>query len=113
MVATLQVVIFFAFMLAIFLLSAWALIDLVRRPASAFVSAGKRTKGFWGAIVGVATAVSFASVPFPTGLPQFGLFFALPCAAAAIIYLVDVRPAVAPYSRRRGPSGGSSRGGGW
>ncbi|ROS23568.1 DUF2516 family protein [Cellulomonas sp. PhB150] len=113
MVATLQVLIYFVFMLAIFGLALWALIDLLRRPPAAFVSAGKRTKGFWGAIVGVATAVSFASVPFPTGLPQFGLFLALPCAAAAIIYLVDVRPAVAPYSRRRPPSSGPSRGGGW
>jgi len=82
-VATLQVLIFFVFMLAIFGLAVWALIDLLRRPAAAFVSAGKRTKGFWGAIVGVATAVSFASVPFPTGLPQF--FTGLKIAAISVV----------------------------
>ena len=54
MIASLQVVIFFVFYIAIFGLSLWALIDLLRRPASAFPQAGKRTKGFWGAIVGVA-----------------------------------------------------------
>ncbi|MBD8057744.1 DUF2516 family protein [Cellulomonas sp. JH27-2] len=111
MVATLQVVIFFVFMFAIFVLSAWALIDLLRRPASAYTSAGKLTKGKWGAILGVATAVSFAAVPFPTGLPLFPFFLALLCAVAAVVYLVDVKPAVAPYSRRRPPSSGPY--GGW
>ena len=65
MIASLQVVIFFVFYIAIFGLSLWALIDLLRRPATAFPQAGKRTKGFWGAIVGVATAVSFSVIPIP------------------------------------------------
>jgi hypothetical protein len=112
-VATLQLLIYLVFMFAIFGLAAWALIDLLRRPAAAFVSAGKRTKPLWGAILGVATAVSFAAVPFPKGIPTFPLFLALLCAVAAIVYLVDVRPAIAPYSRRRPPSSGPSRGGGW
>ncbi|WP_029290845.1 DUF2516 family protein [Cellulomonas sp. HZM] len=115
MIATVQVGIYLVFMLAIFLLCVWALIDLLRRPSAAFVSAGKRTKGFWGAIIGVSTAVSFAAVPFPKGIPTFPLFLALLCAVAAIVYLVDVRPALGPYSRRgpRGPRGpqGPSRGG--
>jgi len=110
-VATLQIFIFFAFLLAIFVLCAWALIDLLRRPAAAYTSAGKLTKGKWGAILGVATAVSFATVPFPNGAPGFQMFFALLCAVAAVVYLVDVKPAIAPYSRRRPPSSGPY--GGW
>jgi hypothetical protein len=110
-VATIQNLIYFAFLFAIFALAAWALIDLVRRPSSAFTSAGKWTKGIWGAILGVATAVSFATVPFPSGFPHFPFFLALLSAVAAIVYLVDVRPAVEPYSRKRPPSSGSSRGG--
>lgn len=109
MVATLQVYLYLIFFLAIFALCVWALIDLLRRPTAAFPSAGKRTKSFWGAILGVATAVSFMSIPPPIGL-GFLSFLGLLSAVGAIVYLVDVRPAVAPYDRRRGPRGPS---GGW
>src|SRR6478735_11336637 len=98
-------------MLAIFGLSVWALVDLLRRPSSAFPAAGKRTKAFWGAIVGVATAIAFGSIPPPIGISVFPFFLALLSAVAAIVYLVDVRPAVVPYTRKRPPSSGSSRGG--
>lgn len=109
MVATLQVYLYLIFFLAIFGLCVWALVDLLRRPPAAFTSAGKRTKGFWGAILGVATAVSFMSIPQPIGL-GFLSFLGLLSAVGAIVYLVDVRPAIAPYTRRRGPRGPS---GGW
>ena len=111
MVATLQLIIYLAFMLAIFGLSVWALVDLLRRPAAAFPSAGKRTKVFWGLIVGVATAIAFGSIPPPIGISVFPTPLTLVSAVAAIVYLVDVRPAVEPYSRKRPPSSGSSRGG--
>ncbi|MDM7829766.1 DUF2516 family protein [Cellulomonas edaphi] len=111
MVATLQLLIFLVFMLAIFGLSVWALVDLLRRPASAFPAAGKRTKTFWGVIVGVATAIAFCSIPPPIGIAISPFFLSLLSAVAAIVYLVDVRPAVEPYTRRRPPSSGSSRGG--
>jgi hypothetical protein len=110
-VATIQNVIYFAFLFAIFALALWALIDLLRRPARAFASAGKWSKGIWGALLAVATAVAFATVPFPTGYSHFPFWLALASAVAAIVYLVDVRPAVEPYSRKRPPSSGSSRGG--
>ncbi|KSW30318.1 DUF2516 family protein [Cellulomonas sp. B6] len=104
-----QALLFFVFYLTIFVLSAWALLDCLRRPAGAFTAAGKRTKTFWTWLLVAAAVVAFISVPIP-GFPSFGLsFLALGSAAAAIVYLVDVRPAVAPYSGRRG--GGGSRGG--
>ncbi len=103
-----QVWLFLLFYLVIFALSAWALIDCLRRPAQAFAAAGKRTRQFWTWVLVAATVVAFLSLPL--GIVPFPQFLALAAAAAAIVYLVDVRPAVAPYTRRRGP-GGPSRGG--
>ncbi len=110
MIPTLQTAIFLIFYVAIFGASAWALIDLLRRPTAAFRTAGKLTKGKWGAILGASVAVSFMALPYPIGL-GFLPFLAIGAAVASIVYLVDVKPAVAPYSKRRGPRGPQR--GGW
>jgi hypothetical protein len=73
--------------LGLLVLTAWALIDAATRPAAAFVAAGKQTKPIWLAILGVALLLVLAG----TGI--FGIF-GLVVAVAAIVYLVDVRPAV-------------------
>ena len=52
----------------------------------------------------------FLAVPLGFAPSSFFQFLALLAAVAAVVYLVDVRPAVRPYSGR-GPRGGSSRGG--
>jgi len=110
-IATLQVLLFFAFYFIIFGISVWALLDLSRRPATAFTNAGKLTKTKWGLILGAAVMVAFIALPYPLNLP-FPKWLALLSAVAAIVYLVDVKPAILPYSRRRG--GGPSRpSGGW
>jgi len=106
-VGSLQWIVYLLFLLAIFVLCVWALVDLLRRPANAFPAAGKRTKNFWLAILGVATLLSFIAMPPLQLLPFLGILSAV----AAIVYLVDVRPAVAPYTRRRSGPGRSS--GGW
>ncbi|MBO3087988.1 DUF2516 family protein [Cellulomonas dongxiuzhuiae] len=109
-IGSLQFVLFLVFYVTIFALSVWALVDCLRRPAAAFVSAGKRTRQFWTWVLVAATVVAFISIPPPLGIGlPFPSFLALVSAAAAIVYLVDVRPAVAPYTGRRG--GGPSRGG--
>ncbi|MBD7920024.1 DUF2516 family protein [Cellulomonas sp. Sa3CUA2] len=109
-IGSLQFVLFLVFYVTIFVLSVWALVDCLRRPAAAFVSAGKRTRQFWTWVLVAATVVAFISIPPPLGIGlPFPSFLALVSAAAAIVYLVDVRPAVGPYTRRRG--GGPSRGG--
>lgn len=109
-----QVLLFLLFTLVILVLAVWALVDALRRPASAYVAAGKQTKQIWSIILGIATAVAFFSVPPPLGLGAFPTFLALLSAVAAIVYLVDVRPAVAPHSRRRGSGGGQGpTRGGW
>lgn len=102
-----QNLIFDLLMVGVFVLCVVALVDALRRPPAAFVSGGKRTKGFWGAILGVATAIAFVGMP---PLSARGILFLVVIAAvAAAVYLVDVRPAIAPYSGR----GGGRPGRGW
>ena len=100
---------FLLFTAAIFVLCVWALIDCLRRPAAAFTAAGKRTKNVWLAIVGIATVVSFLTLP-PLSL---SFFLGLIAAVAAIVYLVDVKPAVERYSGRGGGRSSGGPYGGW
>lgn len=74
--------------LGLLVLVAWALIDAATRPAAAFVAAGKQTKQIWLAILGIALLLCLI------GLGGILGFFGFLVAVAAIIYLVDVRPAV-------------------
>ncbi len=75
-------------------LTAWALVDALIRPAAGYVAAGKLTKPAWAAITGLAALVVFWQGPMS--------FLGLPAIIAAIVYLVDVRPAV--RGLRRGGS---------
>jgi hypothetical protein len=72
--------------LAVTVMQAWALIDCITRPTTAFTVAGKLTKPAWLAITGIALVVGLL----------FGLLGILGLAGvvASIVYLVDVRPAV-------------------
>ncbi len=70
---------------ALLALKVWALVDACLRPAAAFPAAGKLTKLAWIAILVAAVLLSGLSV-----LSLFGLLGTV----AAIVYLVDVRPAV-------------------
>ena len=63
----------------------WALVDAATRPGAAFPAAGKLSKPIWVAILVAAVLLGGANV--------MGLF-GLVGTVAAIVYLVDVRPAV-------------------
>lgn len=89
--------------LAVLAVCLYALVDAVRRPASAFAAAGKLTKNKWVAILGVASLISFA------GLGGLGLIIISLVAGA--VYLTDVRPAL--RSVGGGPRGGGSGPVGW
>lgn len=65
-------------------LAVWALVDAALRPAAAFPAAGKLTKPAWLAILALGVALTFLA----------GGLLTLLVAVAAIVYLVDVRPAV-------------------
>jgi hypothetical protein len=75
-------------------LTLWAFVDSLVRPAAGFVAAGKLTKPGWAAITGISIAVIYFFGPMS--------FLGLPAIIAAVVYLVDVRPAV--RGLRRGNS---------
>ena len=68
-------------------LAVLAFVDCLRRPAPAFVAAGKLTKPIWLGITGVSVTLCVAGVGV---LNILGAAIAVGC----IVYLVDVRPSV-------------------
>jgi hypothetical protein len=72
--------------LGVLALAVWAFVDALVRPAAAFVAAGKLTKPGWLAITAIAALLLYFIGPMS--------FLGLPAVIAAIVYLVDVRPAV-------------------
>jgi hypothetical protein len=79
---------------AVIALAGWALVDALIRPASSYVAAGKLTKPAWGAITALALMIAYFTRPLS--------LFWLPAVIAAVVYLVDVRPAL--RGLRRGNS---------
>jgi hypothetical protein len=97
--------VFFAvLLLAAFVVELWAFIDVIRRPAAAFLAAGKQTKPIWLIISGVAAVLGLAFA-FYGGITNF---LAVVAFVAAAIYHVDVRPKVKEYHNNKG--NGSSYG---
>jgi hypothetical protein len=89
-----QDLVFFVLYWGVLALTVWAFVDALIRPASGYVAAGKLTKPGWAAITGLAVLIIFWQGPTS--------FLGLPAVIAAIVYLVDVRPAV--KGLRRGNS---------
>lgn len=80
------------------LLKAFCLVDAAARRPDAFTAAGKQTKVFWLVILGVAVAWNLFDAN-PIGLINIiGII-------AALVYFLDVRPAVREVS-----GGGSGNG---
>jgi hypothetical protein len=75
----------------------FALVDAALRPAAAYPAANKLTKNGWLLILGIGLAVGVVGIGGLVGL------FNIAALIAAIVYLVDVRPAVRAISppRRR------------
>ena len=73
---------FLVIFLAIVLVKLFALIDAASRPAGAFTYAGKQTKQIWLLILGLAVLSTFLGFLSIVGL------------VAALVYLLDVRPAL-------------------
>jgi hypothetical protein len=96
---------FEALAIAAFVVEAWAFIDAIRRPARAYLAAGKQTKPLWLIILGVSTAIGLGYAVYVRNLSVIQI---LPVAAfvAAAVYLTDVRPKVKGLG-----SGGSSSSG--
>ncbi|WP_329127903.1 DUF2516 family protein [Streptomyces sp. NBC_01465] len=94
---------FFGFMSllswALIIFTGFAFIDAATRREDAYRAADKKTKPFWLIILGIAAVLPwiFGILDF---LPVIGL-------VAAIVYMVDVRPAIKQIT-----GGGGRRGGG-
>ena len=71
---------------AVVALAAWAFVDALIRPTTGFVAAGKLTKPAWCAITALALLLAYF-------VPNFS-FLWMPAVIAAVVYLVDVRPAI-------------------
>jgi Protein of unknown function (DUF2516) len=84
---------------AAFLLIVFAFVDSAMRPAQAYIAAGKQTKNMWVIILGIASAAVFF-----LGGSIFSLI-SIVGVIAALVYLVDVRPAVREIGDRRGDDG--------
>jgi Protein of unknown function (DUF2516) len=98
--------VFFAvLLLAAFGIELWAFIDVIRRPAAAFLAAGKQTKQIWLIISGVAAVLGLAFA-FYGGITNI---LAVVAFVAAAIYHVDVRPKIKELHNRKG-GGGTSYG---
>lgn len=93
--------------LAALAVQVWAFVDALLNRPDAFVAAGKRTKGFWLLVTGVATAIGFVFFLNPFNL------FSLVAIVAAGIYLTDVRPAVRAVGGRGRRTGSSGPYGPW
>jgi len=94
----------------------FALIHALRHSNETFYSAGKRNKAFWTAILGAAVALGFLTLPPPLGSARIGAlgFLGIAALVAALVYLVDVKPAlerIHPPGKGRGASGPTSTGG--
>lgn len=77
--------IFLVIYFAVLVVTVWALVDAAVRPTRAFAAAEKQTKQFWVALLAVAAVVAYI---------RLFTFIAL---VAALVYLLDVRPAVRSY----------------
>ncbi len=64
---SLQWIVYLLLSLVVFGTQLFALVDALRRPASAFTAEGKLSKPIWLAILGVAAALGFLSIPSAAG----------------------------------------------
>lgn len=113
MFGSLQYFIIFVIAVVTLVAGIWALVEALKYPPEAYVAAGKRTKGFWGAITGVAALIAFLTMPPPLGFGS-GIFsfFTIAALAGIIIFFVDVRPALQQV-HRPGPGRRKDNRGGW
>jgi hypothetical protein len=74
----------------------FAFVNALMWPAEAYAAANKLTKPGWLAILGVGLAAQILLISWPPLNPIH-----LVASIAAIVFLVDVRPAVAGLTRRK------------
>jgi hypothetical protein len=102
--------------LAALAVEVWAFVLALKTPPGAYIAAGKLSKGAWVAITAIALVIGLGALPLPSlnSGARFGGLLSIAAVVAALVFIVDVRPAVRHF---RGPSGrgpsASGRPGGW
>jgi hypothetical protein len=86
---------FVALGIAAFIVEAWAFIDAITRPPSAYLAAGKLTKTKWLLILGVAFVLGLYSAAYGGAIG----FLSIIAFVAAAVYLSDVRPKVKEFRK--------------
>ncbi|MFF7634165.1 DUF2516 family protein [Kitasatospora sp. NPDC008050] len=86
------------------LFQVFVFVDAAIRREDAYRAADKKTKGFWLVLLGVALGIDLIF-----GANFIGSFLTLAGLVAAIVYMVDVRPAIKAITGGRGGKGGSNR----
>lgn len=84
-----------AVILVVLAVKAFAFVNALLWPAEAYAAAGKLTKPAWLAILGLGLAAQLLLIQSSPLNPLH-----LIATVAAIVFLVDVRPAVSGLSRR-------------
>jgi len=82
-------------LLALLVFKVFAFVDAALRPAEAYVASGKLTKVAWLLFLGIAAVFDFFWGGVTSILTILGT-------VAAIVYVVDVRPALRQLSSRPG-----------
>jgi uncharacterized membrane protein YeiB len=96
---------FEALSLVALVVEGWALVDAVRRPASAFVAASKQTKPLWLIILSVATVIGLGYSLAVGGIGAAIGILPIVAFVAAAIYLTDVKPKISQFGRGTSSSG--------
>lgn len=81
-----------AIQLVLIALAIFAFVDSAMHPAEAYVAAGKWTKPAWMIVLGLAVVLQMTFVG--------GMILQLAFTVAALVYIVDVRPALSGLRRR-------------
>lgn len=79
--------------LALLVVKVIAFVNSLLHSPQAYEAANKLTKPAWNVILGIGLAVHVIGIPIP--------FVNLAFTIAALVYLVDVRPALRSLTRRR------------
>jgi len=108
---------FVALAVAAFAVEAWAFVDAIMRPKSAFAAAatmsdnaaGRLSKPIWLIILGVAFVIGLYSAAYGGAVG----FLSVLAFVAAAVYLAGVRPKVREYGKRGSRSSSSGPYGPW
>lgn len=85
-------------LLAMVAVKGYALVNACLWPAAAFTLVRKQTKGRWLLLLGTGFLVELLEMAYPIG--WLGSVLSLGFLVAALVYILDVRPAVHAVTRR-------------